>query len=75
MKKSILAAIGGGIVVVGITGLWLTQSIGTSPTLVDSKSNMEQDEAVSKIRVIASFYPLYEFFSDPCPKHLPQPNL
>ncbi|MGI0004085.1 MAG: metal ABC transporter substrate-binding protein, partial [Candidatus Nitrosotenuis sp.] len=61
MKKSILAAVGGGIMVAGITGLWLTQSIGTSPTLVDSKSDMEQDEAVSKIKVIASFYPLYEF--------------
>ncbi len=55
MKKSVLAAVVGGIVIAIIAGLWLTK---ISP----DESNIEQEKAaVSKLRVIASFYPLYEF--------------
>ena len=53
MKKSILAAIGGGIVLAIIAGLWFTK-------IVARESDIEQ-ETVSKLKMIASFYPLYEF--------------
>ncbi len=59
MKKSILAAIGGGIVIAIIAGLWLAQH--TAPKTVTNESETTKDEIASKLKVIASFYPLYEF--------------
>lgn len=51
MKKSILAAMGGGITV-AIIGLWLVQP--TAQPITEGASNQ-------KLKVTASFYPLYEF--------------
>ncbi|HEX9846177.1 MAG TPA: hypothetical protein VGA92_06900, partial [Candidatus Nitrosotenuis sp.] len=65
MKKSVMAAIGSGIIVTIIVSLWLVQiQPATIPTQTSDQNQpiIEQTEvAVSKIKVIASFYPLYEF--------------
>ncbi|MGQ0771276.1 MAG: metal ABC transporter solute-binding protein, Zn/Mn family [Nitrososphaerota archaeon] len=59
MKKSKLAIIGGSIAIAIIVSLWFTQtqSVGTTNQPV-----IEQNEAANpKLKVVASFYPLYEF--------------
>jgi zinc transport system substrate-binding protein len=63
MKKSIMAAIGVGIVVIVAGVLFAqTQSATTPNQTPDQNQSIEQTEvAISKIKVIASFYPLYEF--------------
>jgi zinc transport system substrate-binding protein len=60
MKKSVLAAIGVGIAISVIAGVQFAQPIDTPKTIADESETI-QDEASSKLKVIASFYPLYEF--------------
>ncbi len=63
MKKSIMAAIGIGIAVI-IAGLLITQiQPVTMPNQTSDQIQPvgEQNVAISKIKVIASFYPVYEF--------------
>lgn len=62
MKRSILGALGGGLAVIIIGIIIITQS-GSSPTPTEFpiQETMMPEPQVSKIKVIASFYPLYEF--------------
>lgn len=62
MKRSALGAISGGLVAIIIGIIILAQS-GTSPTPTEfpSQETMIPQPQSSKIKVIASFYPLYEF--------------
>jgi zinc transport system substrate-binding protein len=62
MKKSGLAVIGG-IVAAIVVGLWLTQvpSFDTEQAEVSNPPIEQNEPAASKLKVIASFYPLYEF--------------
>lgn len=63
MKKSIMAAIGIGIAVIVAGVLFAqTQPVTIPNQTTDQNQPIEQTEvATSKIKVIASFYPLYEF--------------
>lgn len=62
MKKTKLAAIGGSIAVAVIVSLWFTQTQSVDTTATSNQLMIEQNEVVSpKLKVIASFYPLYEF--------------
>lgn len=62
MKKSVLAAIGMGITVV-VAGMVFAQTrSATMPDQTPEQNQpIEQNVSASKIKVIASFYPLYEF--------------
>ncbi len=60
MKKSFLAAIGGGVAIAVVAGLWLVQTTDT-PENQSPTSESDAKQAESKLRVVASFYPLYEF--------------
>jgi zinc transport system substrate-binding protein len=60
MKRSALGAIGGGLAAIIIGIIILTQS-GTSPISTEFPSQETMMPQSSKIKVIASFYPLYEF--------------
>lgn len=62
MKRSTLGAIGGGLVAI-IIGIVILAPSGTSPTPTEfpSQETMIPQPQSSKIKVIASFYPLYEF--------------
>jgi zinc transport system substrate-binding protein len=62
VKKTKLAAIGGSIVVAIIVSLWFTQTRSVDTTTTPNQLIIEQNEAANpKLKVIASFYPLYEF--------------
>ncbi|MFY9300681.1 MAG: zinc ABC transporter substrate-binding protein [Candidatus Nitrosotenuis sp.] len=60
MKKSILATLGGGAAIAMITVLWLAQTTD-APENQSTTSEPNAKQAGSKLRVVASFYPLYEF--------------
>lgn len=62
MKKSRLAVISG-IVAAIIVGLWITQipSFDTEQAYVSNPPIEQNEPAASKLKIIASFYPLYEF--------------
>ncbi len=64
MKKPTMIAISSGIAATIILGLWFaqTQSITTpNQTSDQNQSIVEQIEVTQKVKIIASFYPLYEF--------------
>ncbi|MEM2159701.1 MAG: zinc ABC transporter substrate-binding protein [Candidatus Nitrosotenuis sp.] len=61
MKKPVLGAIGAAIAVVIVVGIMASRpSLPNSPPS-DSHSTMIPESQLGKIKVIASFYPLYEF--------------
>jgi zinc transport system substrate-binding protein len=60
VKKSILAAIGGGIAMAVVAGIWLAQTTDT-PKNQSPTSEPDAKQVDSKLKVVASFYPLYEF--------------
>lgn len=62
MKRSVLGAIGGGLAATIIGIIILAQSGSSStPTEFPSQETMMPQQQSSKIKIIASFYPLYEF--------------
>lgn len=61
MKRSTLGAIGGGLVAIIIGIVMFVQSGTSMPTEFPSQETMIPQPQSSKIKVIASFYPLYEF--------------
>jgi zinc transport system substrate-binding protein len=62
MKRSVLGAIGGGLAAVIIGIIILAQSGPSSaPTEFPSQETVMPQQQSSKIKIIASFYPLYEF--------------
>lgn len=61
MRRSILAAIGAGIAVVAAVFIVIGQTQATTQDELPTQAAMVPEPQTSKIRVIASFYPLYEF--------------
>ncbi|WP_162858706.1 metal ABC transporter solute-binding protein, Zn/Mn family [Candidatus Nitrosotenuis aquarius] len=62
MKKPIIAAIGVGVaIVIGVILVGTQQSMLTPQSDLSRQDTMLSEPQASKIKIIASFYPLYEF--------------